>query len=81
MPADFRVSITNPPGKDAYPIASFTWLLLYEAPQDKAQGKVMVDFLKWAMADGQKHARDLGYAPLPSNIVALVLKAIEKIRL
>ena len=80
MPADFRVSITNPPGKDAYPIASFTWLLLYEAPQDKAHGKVMVDFLKWAMADGQKHARDLGYAPLPSNVVALVLKAIEKIR-
>ena len=81
MPADFRVSITNPPGKDAYPIASFTWLLLYEAPQDKAQGKVMVDFLKWAMADGQKHARDLGYAPLPSNVVALVFKAIEKIKL
>ena len=63
MPADFRVSITNPPGKDAYPIASFTWLLVYEDPQDKAQGKVMVDFMKWAMADGQKHARELGYAP------------------
>jgi phosphate transport system substrate-binding protein len=81
MPADFRVSITNPPGKDAYPIASFTWLLLYENAQDKAQAKVMVDFLKWALADGQKQARDLGYAPLPSNIVALVLKAVEKIKL
>ena len=57
MPADFRVSITNPPGKDAYPIASFTWLLFYENPQDKAQAKTMVDFMKWALSDGQKFAK------------------------
>ena len=81
MPADFRVSITNPPGANAYPIASFTWLLLYESPQDKQQGKTMVEFLKWALNDGQKHARELGYAPLPANIVAMVLKTIEKIKL
>ena len=67
MPEDFRVSITNASGKDAYPIASFTWLLLYENPQDKAQAKVMVDFVKWALTDGQKFAKDLGYAPLPQS--------------
>ncbi len=54
---------------DAYPIASFTWLLLYENPQDKAQAKVMVDFMKWALTDGQKFAPELGYAPLPKNVV------------
>ena len=65
MPADFRVSITNAPGKGVYPISSFTWLLLYENPKDKAQSKVMVDFVKWALSDGQKFATELGYAPLP----------------
>jgi phosphate transport system substrate-binding protein len=81
MPPDFRVSITNPPGKDAYPIASFTWLLLYEAPDDKAQGKVMVDFMKWALTDGQKFAKELGYAPLPKAIVDMELKALAKVKL
>jgi phosphate transport system substrate-binding protein len=81
MPADFRVSITNATGKEAYPIASYTWLLLYQNSDEKAQSKVMVDFLKWALKDGQKHARDLGYAPLPSNVVALVLKAVDTIKL
>jgi phosphate transport system substrate-binding protein len=81
MPADFRVSITNPPGKDAYPIASFTWLLFFENPQDKTQARAMVDFVKWALADGQKLASGLGYAPLPAPIAAMALKAIEKIRL
>ena len=67
MPADFRVSITNAPGKGVYPIASFTWMLLYENPKDKAQAKVMVDFMKWALTDGQKFAARLGYAPLPAD--------------
>ena len=80
MPPDFRVSITNPPGADAYPIASFTWLLFYENPDDKAQAKTMVDFMKWALSDGQKFARDLGYAPLPEPIVAMEMKALQKIR-
>src|SRR3954466_6322989 len=62
MPADFRVSIPNAPGKGAYPISSFTWLLLYESPRDKAQAKIMVDFVKWMLADGQKFAAGLGYA-------------------
>jgi phosphate transport system substrate-binding protein len=80
MPPDFRVSITNPPGKEAYPIASFTWLLLYENPQDKAQSKVMVDFMKWALTDGQKFARDMGYAPLPPALVEMEMKALQKIK-
>jgi len=81
MPEDFRVSITNPPGKDAYPIASFTWLLLYENPQDKTQAKIMVEFMQWALTDGQKHARELGYAPLPKAIVDMELKALQKVKL
>ena len=81
MPEDFRVSITDAPGKDSYPIASFTWLLLYENPQDKAQAKVMVDFVKWALTDGQKFAKDLGYAPLPKAVVDMELKTLAKIKL
>jgi phosphate transport system substrate-binding protein len=80
MPSDFRVSITNPAGKDAYPIASFTWLLFFENPDNKAQAKTMVDFMKWALSDGQKFAKELGYAPLPEPIVAMGLKALQKIK-
>src|SRR5436190_545005 len=80
MPADFRVSITNPPGKAAYPISSFTWLLLYENPKDKAQSKIMVDFMKWALTEGQKFATDLGYAPLPEAVVKLEMTALGKIK-
>jgi phosphate transport system substrate-binding protein len=81
MPADFRVSITNPPGEGAYPISSFTWLLLYENPKDKAQAKAMVGFVKWALTDGQKFAKELGYAPLPESVVKLELAAVGKIRI
>jgi len=80
MPADFRVSITNAPGKGAYPISSFTWLLLYEDAKDKAQSKAMVDFVKWALSDGQKYCADLGYAPLPDNVVKLEIAALAKIK-
>lgn len=81
MPADFRVSITDAPGGTAYPIASFTWILLYENPDDKAQARVMVDFMKWALTDGQTHARELGYAPLPKEVVDMEMKALERVRL
>jgi len=54
MPADFRVSITNAPGKDAYPIASFTWLLIPTPSKDRAKGKIIADFLNWMVEDGQK---------------------------
>lgn len=81
MPGDFRVSITNAPGAGAYPISSFTWLLLYENPEDKAQSKVMVDFLRWALSDGQAFAADLGYAPLPAEVVTKELAALETVRI
>ena len=80
MPADFRVSITNAPGKGAYPISSFTWLLLNENPKNKAQAKAMNDFVKWAITDGQKYATDLGYAPLPANVVKLEMAQLAKIK-
>jgi phosphate transport system substrate-binding protein len=80
MPADFRVSITNAPGNGVYPIASFTWLLLYENPKDKAQAKTMLDFVQWALTDGQKLCAELGYAPLPANVVKLELAALQKIK-
>ena len=80
MPADFRVSITNAPGKGVYPISSFTWLLLYENPKDKAQAKVMLEFMKWMLSDGQKFAAGLGYAPLPDSVVKLELAALNKIK-
>jgi phosphate transport system substrate-binding protein len=80
MPADFRVSITNAPGAGVYPISSFTWLLFYENPKDKAQAKTMVDFMKWALTDGQKYCADLGYAPLPEPVVKLEMAALAKIK-
>ena len=80
MPADFRVSITNAEGKGVYPISSFTWLLLYESPKDKAQAKTMVDFTKWALTDGQKFCAELGYAPLPEAVVKLEMAALAKIK-
>jgi phosphate transport system substrate-binding protein len=81
MPPDFRVSITNAPGPGVYPISSFTWLLLYENPKDKAMAKIMVDFLHWALTDGQKFAGQLGYAPLPEPVVKLEMDALKKIKL
>jgi phosphate transport system substrate-binding protein len=80
MPADFRVSITNPPGREAYPIASFTWMLLYENPSDKARSRTMVEFMQWALTDGQKFAADLGYSPLPAAVVKLELEALKKVK-
>jgi len=81
MPADFRVSITNAPGDAAYPISSFTWLLFYENPKDKASAKTMVEFMKWALSEGQAMAAALGYAPLPDAVVKLEIEALKKIKL
>jgi phosphate transport system substrate-binding protein len=80
MPADFRVSITNAPGKGVYPISSFTWILLYESPKDKTEAKAMLDFMKWALADGQRFAGGLGYAPLPADVIKLEMTALGKIK-
>jgi phosphate transport system substrate-binding protein len=81
MPDDFRVSITDPDGKDAYPISSFTWMLYYQKPADKDRAKTMVDFMKWALTDGQKFTQALGYAPLPKSVVDKELQALQKIQL
>jgi phosphate transport system substrate-binding protein len=81
MPKDFRVSITNAPGKGVYPVSSFTWILLYENPKDKNQAKIFADFMKWALSDGQKFASGLGYAPLPQGVVTQELEQLARIRL
>lgn len=80
MPADFRVSITNAPGKGAYPISTFTWLLVPEKISDPAKNKAMKAFLQWMLTDGQKLAPALYYAPLPPTVAAKVTKAIAKIQ-
>ncbi|PYK85316.1 MAG: phosphate ABC transporter substrate-binding protein PstS [Verrucomicrobia bacterium] len=80
IPDDFRFSMTNAPGKDAYPIAGATWLLVYEQQKDAMKGKKLVEFLKWAMKDGEKMARDLQYAPLPENVQQRVLKRVDEIK-
>ncbi|MGA7926137.1 MAG: phosphate ABC transporter substrate-binding protein PstS [Candidatus Sulfotelmatobacter sp.] len=79
MPADFRVSITDAPGKDAYPISSFTWLLIPEQSKDAAKGKILADFLNWMVTDGQKMTPALGYSPLPENVAQKVKEAIKQV--
>jgi len=79
MPPDFRVSLVNPDGEDAYPIAGFTWILIYKNQDDKVKGEKLVKFLNWAITDGQKYAPDLLYAPLPLNIVAQIQQKLRDI--
>jgi phosphate transport system substrate-binding protein len=80
MPDDFRVSITNAPGKTTYPISSFTWLLIPEKFSDAGKRDAMKGFLKWMMSDGQKYTKDLSYAELPKAVVAKESKALSKIQ-
>ncbi len=79
MPADFRVSITNAPGKTAYPISSFTWLLIPTPAKDPKKGKIIADFLDWMVTDGQKMTSQLSYAPLPDSVVEKVKAAIKQV--
>ena len=79
MPDDFRVSITNAPGKDAYPISSFTWLLIPSKIDDTRKKQAITDFLHWMMTDGQKYCEPLAYAPLPQAVVAKEMSAISRI--
>ena len=79
MPADFRVSITNAPGKDAYPISSFTWLLIPTQSKDPGKGKILVDFLNWMLNDGERMTKELNYASLPENVAAKVREAFKQI--
>jgi len=79
MPADFRVSITNAPGKDAYPISSFTWLLIPTQSKDN-KGKILADFLNWMVDSGQKMTAELTYAPLPQSVAEKVKAAVKEVK-
>jgi len=79
MPADFRVSITNAAGQDAYPISSFTWLLIPSKIQDQTKKKIIKEFLQWMLSDGQNMVEALSYAKLPKEVVAMEQKAIAAI--
>ena len=81
IPDDFRFSMTNASGKEAYPIAGATWLLVYQQQKDAAKGKKLVEFLKWAAKDGEKMAKDLQYAPLPDTLQQRVLARIDEIKM
>jgi phosphate transport system substrate-binding protein len=80
LPADYRVSITNAPGADAYPIASFTWLLAPLRIHDAAKARALKDLLLWIETQGQGEAESLDYAPLPKIVVERVLETISKLQ-
>lgn len=80
MPDDLRTSITNPADSHAYPISSFTWLLVPEHIEDAGKRQAITDFLRWVLADGQKWASPLHYAPLPAEIAGRVIRALDRIR-
>ena len=80
MPADYRISITNAPGKDAYPISSFTWLLIPNPPQDATKGHVLKEFLEWMLEHGESEAGSLYYAPLPDSVQAKVKASIAQMK-
>jgi len=80
IPDDFRVSITNAPGATAYPISSFTWLLIPSQIPDAAKKAAIKDFLKWMLADGQNYNEGLSYAKLPKPVVAKEMKAIALVQ-
>ena len=80
MPDDFRVTITNAAGKNAYPISTFTWLLIPTEISDAAKAKAIKGFLQWMLTDGQKDAASLTYAPLPKEVVAKETKQIAMIK-
>jgi phosphate transport system substrate-binding protein len=77
---DYRISIVNPPGEQAYPIASFTWILIYQNQTDATKGKKLVDFLKWALTDGQAQAATLDYAPVPKAMVPRLLERLGAVK-
>jgi phosphate transport system substrate-binding protein len=80
MPADFRVSITNAPGKNAYPISSFTWLLIPEKFSDAAKREAIKGFINWMLVDGQNEVEALSYAKLPKEVVAKEKQALAKVQ-
>jgi len=80
IPSDFRVSLVNSANPDAYPISGFTWLLIYRTMDDAVKGKAIVDFINWAIHDGQKYTKDLLYAPLPAEVVSMIEKKLTEVK-
>lgn len=78
---DYRISIVNAPGADSYPISSFTWILVYQHQTDAAKGKKLIDFLNWALTEGEAEASSLDYAPLPSSMASSVKARLTTIDL
>jgi phosphate transport system substrate-binding protein len=76
---DYRISISDAPGAESYPISSFTWILVYQHQRDAAKGKKLVDFLNWALTDGQALAAPLDYAPLPAEIASAVREKLKTV--
>ena len=77
---DFRVSLVNSFNAEAYPISSFTWLLIYKDMEDHVRGEAIVNFIKWAITDGQKYAESLDYAPLPANVVSMIEEKLKQVK-
>jgi phosphate transport system substrate-binding protein len=80
MPVDYRVSITNSPAKDAYPIASFTWLLIPQQSKDANKGRILREFVEWMATGGQKMTEQLSYAPLPQDVAQKILATAKSIK-
>ena len=78
---DYRISIVNSPGANSYPISSFTWLLVYEQQSDSVKGRKLVDFMRWALTEGEKQAAALDYAPLPAAIASRLVQRLDSIRI
>ncbi|PSB16690.1 phosphate ABC transporter substrate-binding protein PstS [Phormidesmis priestleyi ULC007] len=80
VPADFALQVPDPAGKEAYPIVSLTWMLLYEQPKDAAKAKEMAEFLRWSVKDGKQYATELGYIPLPDELATKVSATLDTIK-
>ncbi len=80
IPEDFRASVVDSSNPGAYPIASFTWLLIYKDMDNHAKGESIVNFIKWAITDGQQYAETLGYAPLPANVVQMIQQKLDQVK-
>lgn len=79
LPDDLRQSITNSKGKGSYPISSYTYLLIYEKQKEPWKGKILKEFLAWALSDGEKFVKELGYAPLPPIVISKAKEKVNKI--
>jgi phosphate transport system substrate-binding protein len=80
IPADFRVSVTNVPGDETYPIVSFTWLYVPEKSADQERSRALVNFLEWALSMGEQSAEQHGYTPLPASLAPKVLAKVHSLR-